>query len=389
MMGIQFIMNMSFTMTSPIMPLFLPQLGLHTDSEVNTWSGLIGGSTSFIAALASPIWGRMADRTGRKISLMRAGTAIAIFTILIGISTSVWELFTFRTLMGAFAGFSSAAIALVASQVPEERLGFALGWLADGQIIGSLVGPIFGGLLADATGSYRLPFFLTGAIMAACLALIWFYVPEQFTPSKQRGGQRSLLSSLSMLTRAPGLLSVFFVLLMAQFAVRSIDPVVSLFVKEMVGEPANLATLAGVALSITGLSNLLSSPFLGKRSDKIGYRKVLLICLAGTLVTCVPQFFVHDYWNFVGERFAIGLFIGGIVPTANAMVGRLVAPTERGTAYGVTSSAMFLGGSLGPLTGGLVAGAWGIRWVFLVTSAFLLANLLWVWFTVPRRTDHA
>ena len=62
--------------------------------------------------------------------------------------------------MGVFAGFSSAAIALVASQVPEERLGYSLGWLSTGQLVGSLVGPIIGGILADLTGSYRMPFYV-------------------------------------------------------------------------------------------------------------------------------------------------------------------------------------------------------------------------------------
>ena len=75
----------------------------------------------------------------------------------------------------------------------------------------------------------------------------------------------------------------------------------------------------------------------------------------------------------------VGLFIGGLLPTANALVGRLVPRAERGTIYGITASAMFLGNSLGPLTGGAVAAAFGLRWVFLVTAAVLLANLLWVY----------
>jgi DHA1 family multidrug resistance protein-like MFS transporter len=75
--------------------------------------------------------------------------------------------------MGAFAGFSTAAIALVASQVPERRLGYALGWLSTGQLVGSLIGPVLGGSLADITGSYRAPFFCTGGITLAALALVF------------------------------------------------------------------------------------------------------------------------------------------------------------------------------------------------------------------------
>jgi DHA1 family multidrug resistance protein-like MFS transporter len=286
--------------------------------------------------------------------------------------------------MGAFAGFSSAAIALVASQAPERRLGYALGWLSSGQLIGSLVGPVIGGVLADLTGSYRAPFFWCAAITCAGLALVWAVVTENFTPVKPTGQRRSLFSGLGLLTGSAGLSALFLVLLMAQFSTRTVQPVVTIFVQELIGSPPQIATLAGIAFSITGLANLIAAPFLGNRSDIIGYRKVLLICLLGATLTSAPQIFVNDYWSFVAERFAVGLFIGGILPTANALIGRSVSREHRGTIYGMTASATFLGNSLGPLTGGGVAASFGIRWVFVVTTVLLAANLVWVWFTVPE-----
>ncbi|HKM71772.1 MAG TPA: MFS transporter, partial [Stellaceae bacterium] len=102
-------------------------------------------------------------------------------------------------------------------------------------------------------------------------------------------------------------------------------------------------------------------------------------------VTTLPQAFADNYWTFTAQRFAVGLFIGGILPTANALVGRLVPRAERGTVYGITASAMFLGNSMGPLTGGAVAAAFGLRWVFLVTAGVLLVNLLWVYYAVDDK----
>jgi MFS transporter, DHA1 family, multidrug resistance protein len=183
------------------------------------------------------------------------------------------------------------------------------------------------------------------------------------------------------------LIALFVVLLMAQFSVRTVQPVVTLFVQQLVGSPPQLATMAGVAFSITGLADLVSSPFLGKRSDIIGYRKVLLICLAGATLTSAPQVFAGSYWTFVAERFAVGLFIGGILPTANALIGRSVSREMRGTVYGMTASATFLGNSLGPLTGGGIAAMLGLRWVFAVTTLLLAANLVWVWLTVDELRD--
>ena len=172
-----------------------------------------------------------------------------------GLAGNVWQFFAFRALMGVFAGFSSAAIALVASQVPEGRLGYSLGWLSTGQLVGSLIGPIVGGILADLTGSYRIPFYCTSATILLSMAMVWFIVREDFVRQQTGRATRSTISGLAALISTPALLALFFVLLMAQFGVRTVQPVVTLYVKEMVGIRPDIATLAGIAFSITGLAN--------------------------------------------------------------------------------------------------------------------------------------
>lgn len=388
MVGIQFVMTAAINFLSPIIPLMLPQLGVESTEAVDIWSGIITGATSFVAAFASPVWGRVADRHGRKLALLRSSFAIALFTALMGMALNVWQFFAARAIMGVFAGFSSAAIALVASQVPERRLGYALGWLASGQMVGSLVGPVIGGVLADLTGSYRAPFFWCAGLTCAGLVAVWMIVQENFTPVAETGPRKRLFGGFGLLLGSSSLMALFLVLLMAQLSARTIAPVVTVFVRDLIGSPPELATLAGIAFSITGGANLLAAPFLGNRSDIIGYRKVLLISLAGAALTSAPQFFVHNYWTFVAERFGVGLFIGGILPTANALIGRSVPREQRGSVYGMTSSATFLGNSLGPLLGGGVAAGLGIRWVFAVTTLLLAANLVWVWFTVPELREE-
>jgi len=387
MVGIQFIMSLSFTILSPIMPLFLPELGVTRPSAIDLWAGILNGVTPLVAAFVSPLWGRMADRRGRKQALLRSTFAIGIFTALMGLSFTVWEFFAVRALMGAFAGFSAASIALVATQVPERRLGFALGWLSTGQLVGGLVGPVLGGGIADATGSYRVPFYATAVLTFVAFGLVIVLVKEQRLIPGAGARKQKLSTTLALLLRSGGLLPLFFVLLFATFAVRTVQPVVTLFVQELVGNGPTVATLAGLAFSVTGVADLIASPFLGKRSDVIGYRKVLLIAIAGAALATLPQAFASNYYIFVAERFGVGCFIGGILPTANALVGRMVPGAQRGTVYGMTASAMFLGNSLGPLTGGAIAAVISIRFVFVVTAALLAATWVWVYFTVPEYTD--
>src|SRR5260370_41603628 len=93
MVGIQFVMTAAFSMLSPIMPLFLPVLGVESDSAVAIWAGILNGITSLVAAFASPLWGQVADRRGRKLMLLRSSFAIALFTALMGASGDVWQFF--------------------------------------------------------------------------------------------------------------------------------------------------------------------------------------------------------------------------------------------------------------------------------------------------------
>ena len=296
-----------------------------------------------------------------------------------------WQMLGLRAGMGIFAGFNAATIAMVATQVPTRRLGYALGWLSTGQLVGTLIGPLAGGGVADLTGSYRAPFVLTSVICFICAGLVMWLVRERFTPPKIAVGKGSLWQSFTVLGRSPGLAPLFVVLLLAQFAVQAVQPVVTVFVEQLVGgDNASIATLGGIAFSITGAADLMASPFLGRRSDTLGYRRVLLISLAGAALASAPQFFVTSYWGFVAARFGLGLFVGGILPTANALVGRLTPASDRGAVYGATASAMYVGASLGPLCGGAIAAAAGVRWVFLVVAVLLAINLAWVWARVPE-----
>ena len=145
--------------------------------------------------------------------------------------------------------------------------------------------------------------------------LVWRGVHERFVRPDGAHRRRSGIRGLALMIGAAGVLPLFFVLFMAQFSTRAVQPLVTMFVQELVGMRPDLATLGGIAFSVTGLAGMVAVPLIGTLSDEIGYRRVLLICLAGATLTSLPQAFVGSYWAFVVERFGVGLFIGGIVPT--------------------------------------------------------------------------
>ena len=384
MVAVQVIMTLSFTFLSPVMPLFLPHLGVETEEAIDLWSGALGSVTSLIAAVAAPMWGRLSDRTGRKLMVLRSALAIGLLTILMAFAQNIWHMLGLRILMGAGAGFSAASVVLIASQVPGARLGYALGMLGTGQLVGSLMGPLLGGILVDVTGSYRLPFVIGGSLSLVAFALCWVLVPENFTRPTHPKPKVKLSVAFRAMTAIPGMAALVLVLMFTQFAVQAIQPVISLHVQELVGRAANVATLAGFAFSATGLAGVVAVPLLGRMSDRIGERAVLLIAVAGAAVLSLPQAFTDSYLWFVVERFGVGLFVGAIVPMANALVGKFTDAEDRGFIYGMTASVYFLGNSLGPMSGGVVAALFGLRWVFLLTAVLLCITWALVQFAVPK-----
>jgi DHA1 family multidrug resistance protein-like MFS transporter len=320
--------------------------------------------------------------------VVRSSIAACVFNALMGLSHDVWQLLGVRALSGVFGGFSVAAIALVGTQVPEEYLGFSLGWMATGQLAGTLVGPLVGGLLADRIHDYRAVFFWTSAGTLAgalfCAALVREHAVHELRLARKR---TTLWEQFRETARHPSILPLFTVIVLAQITARGMQPVIPLFVQSLLGSSPWLATAAGASLAITGIADFIASPWLGKRSDRIGYRRVMMISLAGTACFTLPQAIAMNIWAFLALRFGVGVFLGGVIPSANAWIGRLFPREQRGGVYGITASATFLGMFLGPLLSSTVAAHLGFAAMFLVIGLFTQANLIYVALATRRLTE--
>jgi DHA1 family multidrug resistance protein-like MFS transporter len=380
MVCVQMTMSASIQVSVPFFPQFLIQNHVFPLTSVEYWTGAILSASALSAALLSPVWGGIGDRVGRKTMVLRSSLASGLAMELMGLCTTPWEMLGVRVLSGAFSGFSTAAMALVATQVPEGRLGYALGWLSTGQIAGTLIGPLIGGLLADHLHDYRAVFFYTGlgTIALATGCVVFVHEDRRSTSSSERV-RASIFEQFRSIARHRDLAPMFLVIMLAQITAIGIQPVLPLFVGSMVGNVPWRATVTGAAVAATGVAGLLSAPFLGRRADTIGYRRVLLISLTGAACFTLPQALVTTIWGFITLRFGVGIFLGGILPTANAIIGRAAQPETRGQIYGFTSTAQFLGRFIGPLLGAGVAAAFGIPAVFALIGTLMLANLVWVW----------
>lgn len=110
-----FIAFVGFQFSSPFLPLYVRELGVTDPAMIALWSGVLAAVTPTVSGLLSPVFGRLADRFGRKMMLIRSLAAFTVIIALMGLVTSVWQFFAMRFLQGASlrnAYLLNAALAL-------------------------------------------------------------------------------------------------------------------------------------------------------------------------------------------------------------------------------------------------------------------------------------
>ncbi|CAH1204101.1 Staphyloferrin B transporter [Paenibacillus plantiphilus] len=383
----QFLVMAGMTMIIPFLSLYLQSdLGVSDPHETATWAGIIFAGNFVTAFLFQPLWGKLSDRYGRKIMLLRSGFGMAIVMICMGFATSPWHLLALRLINGTISGFSPASISLISATTPKSRMGFAMGTLQSGAIAGTILGPLMGGLLADWIG-FRSIFYITGTFIFLASLLAMFVVKESFDRVQAAAmPNMSLIEGFRQLGRIPQLASLFAVTFLIQFAMIGPMPLMPLYVQELHGTAVNLAFWAGFVGSAAGLSNMIAAPLLGKLSDRIGQEWVLGVSLIGAAVLFIPQAMATTVWQLLLFRFLQGMFLGGLIPSVNALIRKFTPDGMEGRAFSMNSSTLSIGNMIGPIVGGLISGWIGIEGVFLTSAALFFINAIWVRQTLLARS---
>jgi MFS family permease len=358
---------LAMTLLLPFLPIYVAQLGETDHAAIVQWSGIAYGAAFFSAALAAPLWGRLGDRYGRKLMLIRASLGMSIAMSLIGMAHNVWQLVLLRLLAGLLGGYASGSMVLVAAQTPKARAGWALGIMSAGIMAGNLVGPLIGGVLPPLIG-IRATFFLAGAVIFVTFLGTTFFIREVPRPAQARtrkpGGGWSLIPDKLPIV---AMLVTGLLLMIAQM---SIEPIITVYVAQFV-EPSRVTFIAGIVMSVAALGSILSSSHLGKLADRVGHWNVITASLALSALLLVPQAFVDSGWQLMVLRFLMGLALGGLLPCIAAVIRHNVPETIAGGMLGYSVSAQYAGQVIGPLAGGFVGGHIGMRAVFLGTSVLL------------------
>lgn len=363
----------------PILPLYFHDLGVNTPEGMSLWSGLATGITFLIVCLAAPFWGRLADRKGRKITLIRSSFGMALCNVLIAFQTTPEGVVLIRLIQGLVSGFYSASITLIASESPIERTGWALGLLASANLAGSLIGPLLGGYIADTVG-IRNDFIIVGILMGLAGVLATAFIHENYVP-KPNIEKLSISKLKEQIPEFSSIVALCVASFIYAICIMSLQPVISVYIKGIVSSNTeNLAFIAGAVFSAMGIAQLMSSSPLGKLVDKVGPRKVLVISLIYVGLFNIPQAYVTDVYQLTFIRFLQGFGLGGMLPALNTYLSSKTPREFTGQVFSYNQSCLFFGYFLGAIGGSSLMALLGFTTLFWVSGGLFILSALWIAF---------
>jgi DHA1 family multidrug resistance protein-like MFS transporter len=370
-----FIAGIAFSEIMPFLSLYINTLGNFSHQQLNFWSGIVYSGTFIVSAVVSPWWGKLADKKGRKPMILRAGIGMSVVIACMGLVQNVWQLLLLRMLQGVFAGFISNSNALVATETPKTNSGQALGTIASATTAGTLLGPLVGGALTSIF-SYRITFMITGGLLLLCSILVLFFVHEDdFKPvtAKKLDKASGVIKSL----RSPHLIfGLLLTTLIIQAANNSINPIVSLYVRQLLNGHDNVVFISGVIAALPGIATFLVASRFGALGDKIGTHKIIVAGFIAASIFFFLTSFVRNTVELGILRFLVGFSDACLFPQVQTMLTKNSPAAVTGRIFSWNQSAMYIGNIVGPLLGSFVSGMFNYSMVFIVTTVIVLINLL-------------
>jgi DHA1 family multidrug resistance protein-like MFS transporter len=371
-------------MTMPFVSLFIAELGNFSRFQLNIYSGLAFGVTFISQAIVSPFWGSLADQKGRKLMCMRASGVMACTICSIGFAQSVWMIIGMRFLQGVFSGYINNATAMMAGETPHSKSGWVMSAMTTAGVAGNLVGPLLGGVLSSAFG-YRIPFFITGGLMFCVFLSTWFLTTEHFTPIKKEA-MKPMKEIIHELDNPLLIFVMFLTTMIVTSSTMSIDPIISLYVRQLMGGHGNIAFVAGIVAATPGLGTMIAASKVGHTMDRIGPEKVLRIGIMAAFILFIPMTFTQSPWALAFWRFLLGLANAALMPATQTVL-TLDVPTEAfGRIFSYNQSFQAAGAVMGSILGSFISGISSYQMVFIITGLTLLVNFALVMLVKQKKT---
>jgi MFS family permease len=359
-----------FTLVMPFLPLYIQQLGVTDVAEIAMWSGLILGATPTVTAISAPLWGRVGDRYGSKVLVIRSLCAFILTKAAMSFVTAPWQLLALRALLGVFAGYGALTVSMAAESAPRHRMAQAIGFVQTGQRLGPAIGPVIGGLIAPLVG-LRASFLVAAGfyLLALVSVLVLYREPrDRSKPRRVRGGKAVLLHLL----RSKHFVLALGVIFGLQAVDRSFGPVLPLYVAQVGVSESRIPIVTGILFSLGALSAAFGHHLAGVL---LATRTARTIVVTGTLVASVAIasiVFAPTLWLVAAAMLVVGIAIGVSTTTIYTVAGSSLPEDAHATGFGFMTTASLIGLALSPVAAGFIGGT-GLWLVFVVDVLLLVA----------------
>ncbi len=361
-----FVDTLLYYMIVPLVPELAERISL---SQFQV--GALFGSYALCLIGGTYVAGRMHFRTGQRVVMMTAIVALGVATLLFATTENFVVLLAARCVQGVAAAFTWVlGLALVMTYYPEAKRGMALGIAVSVANAGYLLGPPVGGLLGERLG-YSAPFILGVFLVVLDGLARYFLLPETEARKEEYDiTWRSLLRDHSV-----KLLAYSSALVGATYAM--FDVALPLRLHEAFRASPQEIGLVFAALAITFV---VSSPPIGKLSDRFGYLRVLGVGYLLVALILVAPLLVSNLWQMGAVLIFVGLFSNFVFAPCQPGMAKVI--DARGSAHyavGVSllSVSYSIGMMVGAYAGSLVVEHFGFEVAIAGTVALYLAGAGW------------
>ncbi|MGN0894216.1 MAG: MFS transporter [Succinivibrio sp.] len=354
------------TMVMPFVPLYLKEELQCDGGSLALYTALAYSVTFIVSIFASPLWGKFADRFGKKPMLIRVSLILTLSYLLSFLATTPLQLCFSRALQGLASGMTPAFLGLLSVISPKNKTSTTMGFIQSANLTGTIIGPALGGALCQFSG-VRECYFIIMCISFFTMVLNILIINEPKTASK------TILSEhhIKELLKSRLIISLCICTLSTSMSIMMIVPMLSDYVLKLNGD-ANALALSGVIFSLSGAAGVIAAPFWGKVSNFINYHYVILIGLVMSAVCYLLQGFVSDLVIFAIIQFTFGFFICGIAPSVHSIISEEIAHEHQTKAYSLIYSSSQIGNLSGPVILTLILGLSSYEDVFFSIAAILL-----------------
>lgn len=365
-----FMAGMAFSEAMPFLALYIMQISHFNQAQVSFYAGISYAASYLVVILVSPIWGKIADQHGRKPMLLRTAAGMGIVIILLSCVTNIWQIIILRLCQGLFDGYTPSVIALIAAETPLEERSVVISKLSTGYIIGGLMGPLIGGVLATIF-SIRMTFFITGIILL-CVAFISFYgIQENFQKINTSPTEKLASSKKESVWTVP-ILILLSATMLIQFVESAIIPYVSLMIKYLLFSEHYLTIMTGIVSALPGVATAVFAIFVGKMSSHFGTLKILKLCELAAIIIYALLGMTTSLMFFAGLRFLIGIANAGMTPMIQVLLSK--ASNRLSTVFSMSLSAQSLGSLAGSILGAYLSQFMPLNNLFYIASGALMIS---------------